>query len=124
MKHLKGLGYDAAGIEHSFAIFLEQHIGKRGLPHDADVFRLGDTRALGKAIEQLANHLQTRMARISWPSTANGSSSARVQSVVQTLRSLSVDMQASAAKEPQDYHWLIIGNLVLALAAVLDQFGA
>lgn len=122
MNHLKGMSYDAVGIEHAFAIFMQQ-AGKRGLPHDADVFRSGDIRSLGKVIEHFAEHLHKRARHIQWPSTANGSSWARIESAIKSLHSLAADMKASRAKEPQDYHWLIIGELVLVITALLDELG-
>ncbi len=123
MNHLKGLSYNAVGTEHAFAVFMQQRVGQRGLPHDADVFRSGDVRALGKVIEEFADHFMQRATGIQWATTANGTPGARVQSAIQSLRSLATDMKASQAKEPQDYHWLIVGELVLAIAALLDQLG-
>lgn len=47
----------------------------------------------------------------------------RFDAAIQSLRSLSKDMKASQAKEPEDYHWLIVGDLALAIAALLETFG-
>ena len=121
MNQLKRLGYNAIGIETAFGIFMQQRNRQRGLPHDADVFRAGDVRALGEIIERFADHFQQRAAGIPWPSTADGTLGARVQSSIDSLRSLATEMKASSAKEPQDYHWLIVGDLVLVIAALLDQ---
>lgn len=124
MNHLKGLGYNAVGTEHAFAAFMQQRIGARGLPHDADVFRSGDICALGEVIEHFADHFQQRAAGIQWASTADGTPGARVQAAIQSLRSLATRMKASRAKEPEDYHWLIVADLVLVTAALLEHIGA
>jgi hypothetical protein len=44
-----------------------------------------------------------------------------VQSAIDLLRSLTTDTKASKEKVLADYHWLIGGDLVLLIAALIDR---
>jgi hypothetical protein len=123
MNHLKGFNFDAVGIEHSFAIFMQEKIGERGHAHDAEVFRAGEVRQLGQVIERLANHLQLRVDRVLLGDAAKEKPGARLSGAIEGLRTIARDMKNSESKEPEDYHWLVVGELVLAIAAILDHNG-
>src|SRR5437867_1389086 len=104
MDHLKGSGYNAVGVESAFDIFMQQRAGPRGSPHDADVFRSGNLKAIGEVIELIAEHFERRSTRIQFATSGDGTPEARIHSEIQSLRLIALDMKASRAKEPEDYH--------------------
>lgn len=124
MESFTGLNYNAVGIEHAFAMFMQQGVGERGLPHDADAFRMGEVKSLAEVIDRLADQLEARSHLIKFSSNENGSPQAKIRVAVKSLHSLATAMKTSGAEEPQDYHWLIVGDLVLAIDALLKQLGA
>lgn len=122
MNDLKGMGYNAVGIEHSFAEFMNLRGGPRGGPHDADVFRCGDVKSLGVLIESFADHFQKRVSNIQQPSHPGNTLKLRIQSPIDSLRSLAVKMKQSSEREPDDYHWLIVSDLVRLIGVLLDEW--
>ena len=116
--------YDAVSIEYAFAYLLEEPLGKRGACNDADVFRSGDPSGLAKVIDASADALQERIAKIKFDpiESDGGGSKARLEVAAKRLKSLAKDMRSMSVDEPNDYHWLLVGEYVGALAALLDHF--
>ncbi len=115
--------FDAVSIEHAFASFLQEPIGERGRRWDADVFRLGSPADIAKAITLMARHIETRTHGLSWSPDegAPGGSLARLQSAAKSLQRLATDMASRRKEEPEDYHWEIVGKLVLCLSDLFDH---
>lgn len=113
--------FDAVSIEHSFAIFFEQ-LGSRDL-HDAAVFRSGEAAEYGELLEAFARHFENRLDRIAFTpaESQNAGSRARLDVAIQRLRKHAETLKTSSFEERDDHHWLIIGALVLSVAALLDH---
>jgi hypothetical protein len=118
MEPYEGMGYPAVEIENTFAKFLGDRIGDRGLSHDADVFRGGHVKTIGKALNRLASQLERRVNNL-----PGGLPSA--SSIVNSLRGVASEMEAQpeTVKERYDYHWMIVADLVQALDALLEKNG-
>ena len=115
--------FNAVGIELSFARFLEKPFGDRGGLHDADVFRAGEYSKLGELVETIAQHFATRAARIRFAPEESqaGGAQARVEVVIKCLADSGAALKQRQGGEREDFHWEIIGELVGALAAILDH---
>jgi hypothetical protein len=115
--------FDAVSIEYAFAYLLQEHLGERGTPNDADVFRSGDPASLAKVIEASADALEKRIGSIKFDpiESESGGSKARLGVAIRGLKSIAKDMRSTSTDEPNDYHWIIIGEYVGALAALLDH---
>jgi hypothetical protein len=115
--------FDAVSIEHSFAIFMEEPLGHRGGPYDADIFRGGEPAELGMVVEQFAKHLAVRLDRIAFSAeeSLNAGAKSRVQVAIARLLRCAEKLKARSKDEREDYHWEIIGDLVLSIAALLDH---
>jgi hypothetical protein len=115
--------FDAVSIEYAFAYLLEKPIGGRGGGHDADVFRAGRYTALGELLEAFARHFATRVDRIPFAPVElqNGGAKARLDVAVKSLADAGAELKKRKGREPEDFHWEIIGDLVAGLAALLDH---
>lgn len=115
--------YNAVGIEHSLATFLEKDIGTRGGAHDADFFRIGDPKNLSRLVELIGLKLKERVARIEFSDEEkeNGGNAPRLEVTGESLIRLANQIKKRSDYEPEDYHWLIVGDLSMALAAALDH---
>ena len=126
MKHLTGLGYNATGTENDFAIFFGAPDGKRGRAWDADNFRGGDYKKLGRLIIETADRLKVRAdALVFEPDDAEGGGmSARLYTAIKTLIGIGRDLADDSGKEPDDYHWLIVSELISVITVLFDYIEA
>jgi hypothetical protein len=115
--------YDAASIETSFAFLLERTIGERGSPHDAGIFLGGDLKNLGELLEISADCIAERLGRLQFSpeEQQSGGAKAQLDVSVNRLRSIGKQMKAQEGREPEDFHWLIIGPLVQVIASLLNH---
>jgi len=115
--------YNATGIEHALAVFLEKEVGMRGGVHDADKFRSGNPKDLAKVVERIGSKLNERSARIDFSEEEkeNGGNAPRLLTSGDSLIRLAETIKQRSEKEREDYHWLIVGDLCMALGAALDH---
>lgn len=117
------MSYDAVGqIEYAFGALFANKAGDRRTSHDADVFRNGDPESLKGLVGDLANALEYRMTSFlafSPEDNESGGTQARITAAINNLRRLP---EKITKDEPEDYHWLLIGNLVWVIASLLDHF--
>ena len=114
---------DAAGIESAFAVLLG---GKRGgmfgSPR-ADTFQFGEPPDLGKLLQKAADVLEEGIGKIEFEpwELSNGEPKSRLQLGVQGARKVGRDMEKMVKREPADYHWLVVGQLVQIAGSLLDH---
>jgi len=115
--------FDAVTIEYAFASLVGDELGQRGTNHDADTFRAGNSKSLAEAIRGAATSLETRIQALTFTSVeqANGGAKARLDVAVTKLRRIAESMETRNQKEPEDYHWEIIGCFVSSTAALLES---
>jgi len=107
----------AATVEQSFAALLDRPGQQAEAPWRADVLRDGAMSRLGALVTLIAAEITERAA-------ASAGFAAREAVAKATERLLEVGdlmrAQPEAAREPLDYHWIIIGELVAALASLTE----
>ncbi len=115
--------YDAVSIENSFARLTGTQIGARGKAHDADFFRSGNLKSIGKALINGADAMEKRLKAIKFEPEdyENGGIKTRLDSYINRLRRLATHMTALKTKEPEDYHWEIVGCLIGTIDALLSK---
>ena len=115
--------YDAVEIEYGFAYFFEEPIGKRSGAHDADAFRGGEYADLGELLEKFAAHFRKRLGRLRFSpdEERGGGAKANLDASIDSIERMGTKIKGHKGREPDDYHWEIIGDLVHAIAALLDH---
>ncbi len=119
--------YDAVQIEYAFAHLLQKPIGARGGLHDADVFRHGSVKELGKLLDATAEHLSRRISIIQFApiECEAGGAKAQIQGSLLGLKGIAKEMMqeqdTDENRESEDYHWLIVGDLVQTIASLLNH---
>lgn len=95
----------------------------RGGAHDADIFRMGDPKDLAKIVELIGSKLNERAARVEFTDDEkeNGGNAPRLETAGDSLIRIAEQIKQRSESEREDYHWLIIGDLCMALAAALDH---
>lgn len=115
--------FDAVTIEYAFAFLVGDELGQRGTNHDADTFRAGNPKSLAEAMREAATSLETRIQALTFTPVeqANGGAKARLDVAIAKLRSIADSMETRIQREPEDYHWEIIGCFVFSTAALLES---
>lgn len=115
--------YDAVQIEYGFAYFFEEPIGKRSGAHDADAFRGGEYADLGELLENFAAHFRKRLGRLRFSPAEErgGGAKANLDASIDSIERMGIRIKSHKGREPDNYHWEIIGDLVHAIAALLDH---
>lgn len=123
MDKFKRINFDATSIEYSFARIFGHRLGQRGESNDADVFRSGNISDLGDNLINFCDHLEARLKQHYFHPDEGlaGGAKARLDVALEELREVAKEMQKSSEKEPQDYHWLIIGSMVSIISSLLDH---
>lgn len=126
MKKFKGINFDAVEIEYAFARILGRQIGLRGGPNDADVFRHGDIKSLGKLLKKTADAIENRVKNLSFTSQDSepGKCKTIIDISIKSLRNIADVMVKEDDREPDQYHWIIIGRLLNIINGLLEKHGA
>jgi len=112
--------FNAVGIEAAFGNFF-------GLTRcdliDADMFRRGNPKHLGELLEAFSMGLARRIEFLEFvPDEAlPGGPQARLEANIEAFASMAKRLKRRRQEEPEDYHWEIIGSLVVCIAALLDH---
>ena len=131
MDNYEGMHFDATKPEYAFARMLGIGIGVRGGVNDADVFRAGNTKELGKLMQATCVALRERVEAIPFseadksPSTQNAEAGCKVfiDHSINALERLAVDMAKSNEREQSDYHWLLIADLLSIIDSLMKKMG-
>ena len=113
--------FEAVFIEGAFCSFFG------GWPRpglvDADVFRGGDPKDLGEILQLFAERLDRRTEFIEFvpDETRNGGAKPRLEGAIASLARQGEELKQRRRREPEDYHWEIIGSLVLCITALLEH---
>ena len=115
--------YDAVEIEYGFAYFFEEPIGKRSGAHDADAFRGGEYADLGELLEKFAAHFRKRLGRLRFSpdEERGGGAKANLDASIDSIERMGTNIKGHKGREPDDYRWDIIVDLVHTIAALLDH---
>ncbi len=114
---------DTFSIEQSFGRLLG--IANRGDVNDADVFKNGSHKSLAAVLKRAAHKLEERTKALHLcDDDTSGSSGARIEAAIATLRLHAETLAKSAVKEGQSYQWEIIGALIGIIVAMLEHYEA
>lgn len=121
--------YDAVGIENAFGRLLRRgETVSRGSIFDADQFRNGDPKLIARAVAALGKFISEKAETINWQESEKAASTGApyfpVKQGGEELEIIAKEMREIAEKEPEDYHWLIVGALVDVIAGLLEKMDA
>ena len=108
-------------IEYAFAQLLGN--GRRSEGWDGGFFSHGDSQSFGRLLEAAAVHLEERMSRLEIRSRERGQPRAKRQlhSSIHGLKAIGEALREEPAQTAVDDHqWLLVGELVLAIAGLLE----
>jgi hypothetical protein len=113
--------FNAVGIEHTLGLFFGKQIGSRGEIYDADIFRAGEPKDLAEILRRVADRLEQRLARITFPiaDEPRVDAKSQVDGAIVRLRAIATQTAERPRSEPEDYHWEIFGALMMLIAGLL-----
>jgi hypothetical protein len=118
-----GVPFNALLVEYGLNRFLTGH--RRRLSTQADIFRGGDPRHLGRLVAAIGKELDVRTRDLPFllpERRQNGSAARRLKGAIAELISVGDTLKRDGRPEPNDYHWLIIGALTVVLQSVLEVY--
>lgn len=123
MDEFKNFTLKSGHIQTHFAAFFGTSIADRTTNHDSSVFESGSYKSLGRVLEDFCQHLEERLAAHNFhpDEMRDGGAGVRIRSAIKSLRSMAAGMKKSKDSEPEDWHWVIIGDLVFIIASILDH---
>jgi hypothetical protein len=121
----QGVPFDAIRVEIALHGFLR---GPRNrLSTHADMFRIGDPRYLGRIVMAIGKELEARSRRVPFwlpERRSAGSKAKRLEGAIKMLRETGAQLVQHGRWEPNDYHWLVVAALTMALASALGAYQA
>jgi hypothetical protein len=124
-KRRQGVPFDAIRVEIALDGFLRGP--RKRLSTHADMFRIGDPRYLGRILVAIGKEIEARSRRVPFwlpERTSAGSRAKRLEGAIKMLKETGAQLAQRGRWEPNDYHWLIVGALTMALDAVLGAYQA
>lgn len=117
------MSFDAVSIENAFARLIGNPIGRRGTPHDADIFRGGNPAHLSEALDNAIDTLEAKVNSKTFTiaDSQPGGAKTLIDGAISRLRKISAVLANSSAVEREDYHWEIIGSLISIVAILLER---
>ncbi|MDX2152041.1 MAG: hypothetical protein SFV54_14985 [Bryobacteraceae bacterium] len=112
--------FDAVSIEHTMARFFKKELGERGTFYDADVFRQGVPEDLAEVLRRVAKQLDKRVAKLGLGAEELGPGALLRTSAVR-LSALADKVAGRKEDEPEDYHWEVIGAVLLGVTGLLEE---
>lgn len=133
MKNREGALYDVMKIMNTFNKFLEKdtnHISPCST--DPYVFRGGDAKELGELLEATATALKKKMNNIPFvpydqkllEKSVETEFKKRFDHSIESLYFTANAMKESGEEEPEDYHWLIIADLIDIIDVLLKKIAS
>jgi len=121
MKSRNGTRNGSLEIEYAFAQLFGA--GRRSETWDGGFFSQGDSQSFGRLLETAAVHLEERVSSLATRSHERGLPRAKRQShsSIHGLTAIGQALREEPAQAADDDHqWLLIGELILAIAGLLE----
>ncbi len=115
--------FEAVNVAYAFTRLFGDQPGKRREIYDADLFRSGDPKALGRLIQLTSRWLQERLDAIPFAPEESHRAGAktRLDLAIKRLERHGAEMRQSMPTNREDIRWSVIGDLVDCITALLDH---
>ena len=119
---------DLSKIEESFSEMME-HFKKssstlfiKGMV-DPDIIEKGDLKEIGKSLQQISDFLKIKAKDLELLpyESEEGRTKMRLDHYIGALKDIGAELEKSDAKEVHDYHWSIIGMLIIIIFSLFDH---
>ena len=90
---------------------------------DPDIIKKGDLKEIGKSLKQISAFLdiKTRDLDLLPYESEEGRTEMRLDHYIRALKDIGNELEKSDAKELHDYHWSIIGMLIIIIFSLFDH---
>jgi hypothetical protein len=115
--------FEAVLIERAFARLFGDRMDERRDIYDADVFRGGDPKALGRLVQLAARWLMERLDTIPFTpeECLRAGARTRLDLGIECLDRHGAEMREVMPTNREDIRWSVIGDLVAIIVALLDH---
>ena len=115
--------FNAVLVEYAFTRLFGDCPGERREIYDADLFRCGDPKGLGRLIQLTSKWLGERLDAIAFAPEESLTAGARTRLdvAIERLERHGDEMRQSMPTNPEDIHWYVIADLLDCITALLDH---
>jgi hypothetical protein len=115
--------FHAVIAEYAFAWLIGDRVVERRELYDADLFRSGDPKGLGRLIQLTSRWLLERLDAIPFApeESLNAGAKTRLLVAIQRLEWHGEEMRKSMPTNREDIRWSVIGDLLNCITALLDH---
>lgn len=88
-----------------------------------DIIKKGDLKEIGKSLQDVSDFLMIKANTLEFLpyETGEGSTEMRLNHYINALKEIGKELEKSDAKEVHDYHWSIIGMLIIIIFSLFDH---
>jgi hypothetical protein len=90
---------------------------------DPDIIKKGNLKEIGKSLQEISDFLKIKandLELLSYESE-EGRTRMRLDYYIEVLNDIGKELKKSDAKEVHDYHWSIIGTLIIIIFSLFDH---
>lgn len=88
-----------------------------------DIIKKGDLKEIGKSLQQISDFLKIKAKDLELLpyESEEGRTKMRLDHYIEALNDIGKELKKSDAKEVHDYHWSIIGMLIIIIFSLFDH---
>jgi hypothetical protein len=88
---------------------------------DPEVIKEGDLEKIGRSLKRMSEFLDTRLQDLEFqPEYKTSRIKPRLEKAVKSVEMMGNEIESMKTKEPEDYHWYIVGALAVVLIGLFD----
>jgi hypothetical protein len=90
---------------------------------DPNVIKRGDLKEIGKSLQEVSDFLMIKAKTLELLpyESEEGETKMRLDHYIKALNDIGKELEKSEAKELHDYHWSIIGMLIIIIFSLFDH---
>ncbi|WP_048080389.1 hypothetical protein [Methanobacterium arcticum] len=90
---------------------------------DPNVIKRGDLKEIGKSLQDVSDFLMIKAKTLELLpyESEEGETKMRLDHYIKALNDIGIELEKSDAKELHDYHWSIIGMLIIIIFSLFDH---
>ncbi len=88
---------------------------------DPDVIKKGDSKEIGQSLQRISNFLNARLQDLEFQPYEKDKTKLRLEKGIISLNEMGKELESINDEELNDYHWYIVGMLVIILFSLFDH---
>lgn len=89
---------------------------------DPEIIKEGDLKEIGTSLTRISEFLYNRLDDLELPPPEEkiDKIKSRLEEAVKAIHQMGIEIESMKSKEPEDYHWYVVGTLAMVLVGLFD----